>query len=61
MEKPVLRQLRRFAKSSRMQISDILTEAVSEYLDRRSVRPIFRDAVDEVLRENKDLLERLAK
>ncbi len=61
MDNSVLKQLRKYAKDSRRSIANVLTEAVSEHLDRVRVRPIFRTAADEVLQENKELLQRLAK
>lgn len=60
IEQQVLDELRRFAKESGRTISSILTEAVSEYLARARVRPVFLAATEEVLDENADLLTRLA-
>ena len=61
MDRKTLRELRSYAKRSRKPISAILGEAVSEYLAKERVRPIFRDAAAEVLDEHDELLERLAK
>ena len=42
-------------------ISKIVTEAVAEYLAKYRVRPAFRTAVDEIIADHGELLERLAK
>jgi len=39
----------------------VVNEAVEEYLKRASVRPAFRNAMDEVLDDHAELLKRLAK
>jgi predicted transcriptional regulator len=61
MDADVLKELREFAKRERKPISAVLSEAVSEYLGRVMVRPVFRDAADAVFDEHDELLERLAK
>lgn len=61
MDAETLHELRSLAKRTRKPISAVLGEAVSEYLTRVKVRPIFRDAADHVLNEHDDLLKRLAK
>lgn len=61
LDEAVLRRLRRFARDQDRSISRIVSEAVAEYLDRAEVRPAFRRAADEVLEENRELLERLAR
>lgn len=60
IDEAVLRRLRRFAREQDRSISRIVSEAVAAYLDRAEVRPAFRRAVEEVLDENRELLERLA-
>ena len=57
----VLEELREFARRERRPISAVLSEAVSEYLGRVKVRPVFRDSVDAVLNQHDELLGRLAK
>lgn len=57
----VLSQLRQYAKTSGKSISSVVSEAVAEYLDRVRVRPAFRQAADEVVAQNEELLSRLAK
>jgi predicted transcriptional regulator len=57
----VLVKLRDYANSTDRSISLIVSEAVAQYLERVEVRPAFRTAVDEVIRENEELLRELAK
>ena len=61
MNKDVLERLRGYAESSDRSISQIVSEAVAEYLGRVEVRPAFRQAVDEVIREHEELLKELAR
>jgi hypothetical protein len=61
MNAAVLERLRDYAHSSDRAISQIVSEAVAEYLNRVEVRPAFRQAVDEVLKENEELLRELAR
>ena len=60
MNREVLARLREYSHTSDRSISQIVSEAVAEYLGRVEVRPAFRDAVDEVIRENEELLRKLA-
>lgn len=57
----VLNELRDHAKATGRSISSVLTEAVEAYLERARIRPVFLEAAEQVLDENRDLLERLAK
>lgn len=61
MNAAVLERLRNYAQSSDRSISQIVSEAVAEYLSRVEVRPSFRGAVEEVIRENEELLKALAR
>lgn len=61
INKKVLARLRDYAQSSDRSISQIVSEAVAEYLGRVEVRPAFRDAVDAVIRENEEILKELAR
>lgn len=61
MEVVVLERLRDYATSSGRPIAQIVSEAVAEYLGRVEVRPAFRQAVDDVVRENEELLKELAR
>lgn len=57
----IARELRSFAAETDRSISRIVTEAVTEYLAKYRVRPAFRTALDEVITDHTELLERLAK
>lgn len=61
MDRELLRSLREHADASGRSISALLDDAVREYLERVHVRPAFRSAMDEVLQEHDDLLQRLAR
>lgn len=61
MNKEVLAKLRDYAQTSDRSISLIVSEAVAEYLSRVEVRPSFRNAVEDVIREHEELLRELAK
>jgi predicted transcriptional regulator len=61
MDDQVLAALRDYAQSSDRTVSSVLTEAVSEYLQRVRVRPAFRAAAEEVLDTHGELLQRLAR
>jgi len=53
--------LKALAKESHQSISGLLTEAVTDYLQRRRVRPMVLKHLDDSLRENKELGHLLAK
>lgn len=61
LDAQVARELRSFAAETDRSISKVVNEAVAEYLAKYRVRPAFRAAVDEVITEHAELLERLAK
>ena len=61
IEEAVLGELRQAAKETGQSISKIVNDAVAEHLSRLRVRPAFREAMDEVLDEHDELLNRLAK
>jgi len=61
VDERVLKELRSFAKSEDRSISKLVTEALSDYLKKIKIRPAFRNAMEEVLLENEELLKRLAK
>lgn len=61
LDAQVAAELRSFAAETERSISKIVTEAVAEYLAKYRVRPAFRTALDEVVTEHAELLERLAK
>ncbi len=57
----VLKELRSYAAQTDRSISSVVSEAVAEYIHRARVRPAFAKAMDEVLNEHSELLQRLAK
>ena len=61
IEEAVLGELRQAATETGQSISKIVNDAVAEHLSRLRVRPAFREAMDEVLDEHDELLNRLAK
>ena len=61
IDEATLEDLRAYSKSTGRTISVVVSEAVGEYLKKSSVRPAFRNAMDEVLEDNAELLSRLAK
>jgi hypothetical protein len=61
MDRALLQSLREHAEASGRSISALLNDAVREYLDRSNVRPAFRSAMDEVVEDHADLLQRLAR
>lgn len=61
IDEKVLKDLRDYVKNEDRSISSVVTEAVAEYLHRSKLRPAFRSAMDEVLDDHQELLNRLAK
>lgn len=61
IDEEVLKDLKQFAKQTDRNISNVVTEAVAEYLQKVRLRPTFISAMDEVLNDNEELLARLAK
>ena len=61
LDRELLRALREHAATSGRSISAILNDAVREYLARAGVRPAFRSAMEEVLQDHDELLQRLAR
>lgn len=61
IDETTLEDLRAYTKSTGRSISAVVSEAVGEYLNRASVRPAFRSAMDEVLDDHSELLKRLAR
>ena len=61
IDEATLEDLRTYAKSTGRSISAVVSEAVGEYLNKSSVRPAFRNAMDEVLEDHAELLSKLAK
>lgn len=61
IDEKVLKDLKSYVNETDRSISSVVTDAVAEYLQRSKVRPAFRNAMDEVLEDHKELLQRLAK
>lgn len=61
MDDETLAELRGLARETDRSLSRLLTEAVQQYLRTVRVRPTFAAAVDEVIEEHAELLERLAR
>ena len=53
-------ELKQLAQESHQNISGLLTEAVSDYLRRRRMRPIVNDHLMDSIRENEELGKLLA-
>jgi hypothetical protein len=61
MSPETLKELRRYADESGRTLASVIGEAAEEYLRRAHVRPAFRAAAEQVMKEHADLLERLAR
>jgi len=61
VEEKAWNDLREFAKESHQSISGLLTEAITDYLQRRRVRPVVMEHLEKSMDENEDLGRLLAK
>lgn len=61
VEEAVWNELKAVAKESHQNVSGILTEAISDYLSRRRIRPVVKNHLDDSIRENEELGQLLAK
>ena len=61
IDEKVLKDLKSYVGQTDRSISSVVNEAVTEYLHRARLRPAFRSAMDEILNEHSELLQRLAK
>ena len=61
VEAEVWEELRLLAKESHQNVSGLLTEAISDYLQRRRVRPAVLDHLSDSMTENDELGQLLAK
>jgi predicted transcriptional regulator len=61
VEAEVWEELRLLAKESNQNVSDLLTEAISDYLQRRRVRPAVLEHFSDSMTENDELGQLLAK
>lgn len=61
IERDTLRNLRAYAAETKLNIADVISDAVARYLEGVQIRPTFRRAVDGTIAENRDLYRKLAK
>jgi predicted transcriptional regulator len=61
VEEETWNSLKALAEESQQNISGVLTEAVAEYVQRRRIRPVVRDALRPSIDENRELGELLAR
>jgi hypothetical protein len=61
IDEKVLKDLKAYVSQTDRSISSVVTQAVAEYIHRARLRPAFQNAMDEVLNDHAELLERLAK
>ena len=61
VEAQVWEELRSLAKESHQNVSGLLTEAISDYLQRRRVRPAVLEHLSDSMTENDELGQLLAK
>ncbi len=61
VESAVWEELRTLAKESHQNISGLLTEAISDYLRRKRIRPVVLDHLTDSMNENDELGKRLAR
>ena len=61
VEEAVWNELKEAAKDSQRDVSDMLTEAISEYLHRRRISPVVQSHIADSIEENEELGHLLAK
>lgn len=61
VEEAVWNELKSAANESHQNIAGMLTEAISDYLRRRRIRPAVKSHLSDSIRENEKLGELLAK
>lgn len=61
VEEAVWNELKEAAKESHQNVSGMLTEAISDYLHRRRIRPSVISHLEDSVRENEELGKLLAK
>ena len=60
IERDTLRDLLAYAKEAKLNIADVISDAVARHLECVHVRPIFRKAVDDTIAQNRELYRKLA-
>jgi predicted transcriptional regulator len=53
--------LQELARESHQSISGLLTEAISDYVRKRRLRPVVMDHLEDSIQENEELGRRLAR
>lgn len=61
VEEQVWNELKQLAGESHQNVSGLLTEAISEYLQRRRIRPAVVSHLEDSMRDNHELGHLLAK
>lgn len=61
VDEKVWAELRALAKESHQSVSGLLTEAISEYVQRRRVRPVVLMHLEDSIEQNRRLGELLAR
>jgi hypothetical protein len=61
MDERVLKQLKNLSDESNEEISVLLTEAVVDLINKKSLRPAYRKAADEVFEQFDEALTELSK
>jgi len=61
VEESVWNELKATANESHQNVSGLLTEAITEYLSRRRIRPVVKSHLEDSVRENEALGQLLAK
>ena len=61
VEAAVWEDLKALAKESHQNVSGLLTEAISDYVHRRRIRPVVLEHLTDSMNENEELGKLLAK
>ena len=61
VEEAVWDELKKLAQESHQNVSGLLTDAISDYVRRRRVRPVVADHLRDSIRDNEELGQLLAK
>ncbi len=61
VEESVWNELKVTAHESHQNVSGLLTEAISDYLRRRRIRPVVKSHLENSIKENEELGRLLAK
>ena len=61
VEEAVWEDLKALAKESHQNVSGLLTEAISDYVHRRRIRPVVLEHLTDSMNENEELGKLLAK